>query len=103
MAQSPRNFFTTVETRLGNDGLSSNSLSQDIQNLIRNNQVTRTQVDYIQRKLDLAQNTWRNAFNSISNYSDPGFEKSATLDLINGKIGNLNTVQRSLNSLRGPV
>ncbi|KAI9759544.1 MAG: hypothetical protein M1840_003256 [Geoglossum simile] len=99
MAQSPREFFTTVETRLGNEGLSSNRLSQDIQTLIRNNQVTKTQVDYIQRKLNRAQGTWHNAFSSISNFSDSGFEKSATLDIINGKIGNLNTVQRNLNNL----
>ena len=44
MSQSPRDFFTTVETRLGNAGLSAAGISQNIQNIISNDQVTRRQV-----------------------------------------------------------
>lgn len=57
----------------------------------------------IQKKRDVAAKTWSKTWDSISNYSDAGFERTLVLDLINDKIRGLNDVQDSLNSLQSTV
>lgn len=56
-------------------------------------------VDNIQRRRNAANDSWRNAWDTISKYRQPGMEKSMVLDLINDKLRTLNTVQASFNQL----